>query len=117
MEIRIESLLEGAGRAQGTVVLAGLKELRAVELVTDWIPLKGLRVLGGMAYTRDSMAEAVRLINAGAVNTAVLRGEALDLDHLDDAMGLLTRSLPGRDAVRVTLVHRPSNAAGLSTVR
>jgi threonine dehydrogenase-like Zn-dependent dehydrogenase len=93
-------------RAQGTVVLAGLKELRPVELVTDWIPLKGLRVLGGMAYTRDSMVEAVRLINAGAINTAALRGDVFDLDHIEEAIGLLSRSLPGRDAVRVGLVHR-----------
>ena len=93
-------------RAQGTVVLAGLKELRPVEMVTDWIPLKGLRVVGGMAYTRDSMTEAVHLLNAGAINTAALRGDVFDLDHIDEAMGLLTRSLPGRDAVRVGLVHR-----------
>jgi len=93
-------------RPQGTVVLAGLKDLRPVELVTDWVPLKGLRVLGGMAYTRDSMTEAVRLLNAGAINSAVLRGEVFDLDHIDEAIGLLTRSLPGRDAVRVGLVHR-----------
>lgn len=93
-------------RAQGTVVLAGLKELRPVQLVSDWIPLKGLRVLGAMAYTRESMTEAVRLLNAGAVNTAVLLGDVFDLDHIDEAIGLLTRSLPGRDAVRVGLVHR-----------
>ncbi|MBP1686652.1 MAG: Alcohol dehydrogenase zinc-binding domain protein [Deltaproteobacteria bacterium] len=93
-------------RAQGTVVLAGLKEMRSVELVTDWIPLKGLRVVGGMAYSRESMTEAVRLLNVGAINTAALRGDVFDLDHIDEAMGLLTRSLPGRDAVRVGLVHR-----------
>ena len=27
------------------------------------------------------------------------------LDHIDDAMALLTRSVPGRDAVRVGLKH------------
>jgi hypothetical protein len=31
---------------------------------------------------------------------------AAALDQLDDAMGRLTRTRPGRDAVRVVLAHR-----------
>jgi hypothetical protein len=54
------------------------------------------------------MAEAVRLLNQGLVDPAVLRGEVFDLDHIGDAIALLTRSTPGRDAVRVGLVHQHS---------
>lgn len=93
-------------RSRGTVLLAGLKDLKPVEIVSDWIPLKGLRVLGGSGYTGESMAEAARLLNQGVVDPAVLRGEVFDLDHIDDAIALLTRSKPGYDAVRVGLVHR-----------
>jgi hypothetical protein len=52
------------------------------------------------------MAQAARLLNEGKVDSAILRGEVLDLDHIEEAMALLTGSLPGRDAVRVGLVHR-----------
>lgn len=95
-------------RPFGTVVLAGLKDWKKVELVTDWIPMKGLRVFGGSGYTPDSMAKAVQLLNQQKLDSGILRGEVFDLDHIEEAMALLTRSLPGRDAVRVGLVHRRS---------
>jgi hypothetical protein len=36
----------------------------------------------------------------------VVAGEVFDLDHIDDAMALLQRTAPGRDAVRVGLRHQ-----------
>src|SRR4029079_6461058 len=39
-------------------------------------------------------------------------GEVFDLDHIEDAMALLTRSVPGRDAVRVGLKHTHPSAFG-----
>jgi hypothetical protein len=54
------------------------------------------------------MAAAVALIESGDVRTDVVAGEVFDLDHIDDAMALLTRSVPGRDAVRVGLKHTHS---------
>jgi len=92
--------------SRGTVLLAGLKDLKPVEIVSDWIPLKALKVFGGAGYDAESMAEAVRLLNQGIVDPAVLHGEVFDLDHIADAIALLTRSKPGHDAVRVGLVHR-----------
>jgi hypothetical protein len=62
-------------------------------------------VLGGSGYTPASMAAAVDLITTGAVDVGKLRGEAFGLDQLDEALGLLARAVPGRDAVRVSLVH------------
>jgi threonine dehydrogenase-like Zn-dependent dehydrogenase len=91
---------------RGTVLLAGLKKFAPVDgLVTDQIVVQGLRVQGGSGYTPASMATAVDLITTGAVDIGPLRGEAFGLDRLDEALGLLARSLPGRDAVRVSLVH------------
>jgi threonine dehydrogenase-like Zn-dependent dehydrogenase len=91
---------------RGTILLAGLKKFAPVDgLVTDRIVVQGLRVLGGSGYTPDSMTAAVDLIATGAVDVGPLRGEAFGLDRLDEALGLLARTIPGRDAVRVSLVH------------
>ncbi|MEO8697154.1 MAG: hypothetical protein ABI658_26840 [Acidimicrobiales bacterium] len=67
-------------RAGGTVLLAGLKEGRSVEL-------------------------AVTALNEKRVDTVALRGAVLDLDHIDDALDLLLRRDRARDAVRVTIRH------------
>jgi threonine dehydrogenase-like Zn-dependent dehydrogenase len=91
---------------RGTILLAGLKKFAPVDgLVTDRIVVQGLRVLGGSGYTPASMAAAVDLITTGAVDVGELRGEEFGLDQLDEALGLLARAVPGRDAVRVSLVH------------
>jgi hypothetical protein len=47
----------------------------------------------------------VALIESGAVRADVVAGEVFDLDEIDEAMALLTRSDPGRDAVRVGIRH------------
>ena len=51
------------------------------------------------------MTKAVDLINSGEIDVGHLRGEVFGLDAIDEALGLLARSIPGRDAVRVSLVH------------
>jgi threonine dehydrogenase-like Zn-dependent dehydrogenase len=91
---------------RGTVLLAGLKHFAPVDgLVSDKIVLQGLRVFGGSGYTPASMAKAVDLINTGAIDVGHLRGEVFGLDAIDEALGLLARTLPGRDAVRVSIEH------------
>ncbi len=93
-------------RARGRVLLAGLKHFQEIPgLVTDHIVLKGLRVSGGSGFTPESMAKAVAMLEAGAVRTDLVVGEVFTLDGIDEAMGLLARSDPSRDAVRVGLRH------------
>lgn len=92
-------------RAGGTVLLAGLKEGRPVEIVSDQIVNRSLRVLGGTAFTPASLAEAVRALDERRVDTTPLRGAVLDIDHIEDALDLLLRRDPARDAVRVSLRH------------
>lgn len=92
---------------RGTVLLAGLKHFAPVDgIVSDKIVLQGLRVLGGSGYTPRSMAKAVELITTGSVDVGHLRGEVFGLEAIDEALQLLARALPGRDAVRVSLEHR-----------
>jgi threonine dehydrogenase-like Zn-dependent dehydrogenase len=95
-------------RSGGRILLAGLKHFAEIPgLVTDHIVLKSLQLFGGAGFTPESMAAAVALIESGAVRADVVAGEVFDLDHIEDAMALLTRSVPGRDAVRVGLQHTP----------
>ena len=93
-------------RPQGVVLLAGLKHFAEVPgFVSDKIVLAGLRLFGGSGFTPGSMATAVELLASEGVDTATMAGEVFDIDHIDEAMALLSRSDPSRDAVRVSLVH------------
>jgi threonine dehydrogenase-like Zn-dependent dehydrogenase len=93
-------------RIGGRILLAGLKHFAEIPgLVTDHIVLKSLQLHGGAGFTPASMAAAVALIESGSVRADVVTGEVFDLDGIDDAMALLTRSVPGKDAVRVGLKH------------
>jgi threonine dehydrogenase-like Zn-dependent dehydrogenase len=95
-------------RQRGRVLLAGLKHFQAIpDLVTDLIVLKGLSVFGGPGMTPETVAKAVELIESGRVRTDLVVGEVFGLDGLDEAMRLLRRTEPGRDAVRVGLRHTP----------
>ena len=91
---------------RGTVLLAGLKHFDAVPgFISDKIVVAGLKVFGGSGFTPESMAEAVELLRSGAVRTDTMAGEVFDIEHIDDAMALLGRRDPSRDAVRVSLAH------------
>jgi threonine dehydrogenase-like Zn-dependent dehydrogenase len=93
-------------RIGGRILLAGLKHFAEIPgLVTDHIVLKSLQLHGGAGFTPASMAAAVALIESGSVRADVVAGEVFDLDGIDDAMALLTRTVPGKDAVRVGLKH------------
>lgn len=93
----------------GRVLWAGLKNMSRVSMISDLVPLKGLTVVGGSGSTASSMERAVALLNTGTFPTAALLGETFTLDSLDEAIGLLSRTLPGRDAVRVGLEHTTSD--------
>ena len=83
----------------GQALLAGLKEGKRVDgLLTDLVPSRGLRIVGGLADTPASMAKAVDLINRGEVRLYVLAGESFSLNDLDAALALLDCQATGRDA-------------------
>ncbi|GAG12128.1 unnamed protein product, partial [marine sediment metagenome] len=87
----------------GTVLLAGLKNEAPVEIITDRIVLNAITVKSGTGSTEQSMQTAVKLLNEGRVPTDVLLGEVLSLDDFGEAMALLKREHPQREAIRVTL--------------
>ena len=90
----------------GRILLAGLKDGRPAELVTDEIVFKNLTMVGGAGSTPETMRRAGDVLNRGTFPTAALLGETLTLDDLDRAIGLVERSIEGADAIRVSLVHR-----------
>ena len=95
-------------RQRGRVLLAGLKHFQPIpDLASDHIVLKGLTVFGGAGMTPHTVAKAVELIESGRVRTDLVVGEVCGLDGIDEAMRLLRRAEPGRDAVRVGLRHAP----------
>ena len=91
-------------RQGGKVLLAGLKNMAPVELISDLIVLKGLTVQGGSGSTPSSMREAVAILNTGEFPTGPLLGEVYGIDQIDEAMAMLQRTAD-HDAVRVGLRH------------
>jgi threonine dehydrogenase-like Zn-dependent dehydrogenase len=90
----------------GRVLLAGLKHFEPIpNLVTDMIVMKSLSVFGGSGFTPESMATAVAMLERGEVRSDLVLGEVFSLDGIDDAMALLARTDPDRDAVRVGIKH------------
>jgi threonine dehydrogenase-like Zn-dependent dehydrogenase len=90
----------------GRILLAGLKHYAPIPgLVTDMIVMKSLTVVGGSGFTPQSMARAVEMLEAGEAKSDLVVGEVFPLDAIDEAMGLLARSDPSRDAVRVGIRH------------
>jgi threonine dehydrogenase-like Zn-dependent dehydrogenase len=92
-------------RWNGRVLLAGLKHFAPIPLVTDWIVMKALTVVGGSGYTVDSMRRAVEMLETGEAKSDLVLGEVFGLDGIEEALNLLARSIPGRDAVRVGIRH------------
>ena len=87
-------------RKGGHVVVAGMKDKPLEGFHSDWIPTRRITLHPGAGLDTEG---AVRLINEGKVPTAALIGETFPLDRFEDAFALMTRQLPGRDAVRVAL--------------
>jgi hypothetical protein len=59
----------------------------------------------------DHVKTSVELIRQGKVPTADLLGEVVTMDGFGDALRLLARDLPGRDAIRLALTLTDDNAA------
>jgi len=86
----------------GTVVIGGLKDRKPVEgFISDWIPMRQLHLHAG--FPGDHVKTSIELIRQGRVPTAELLGEVVTVDGLGDALRLLARALPGRDAIRLSL--------------
>ena len=94
-------------RRFGTVVIGGLKDRKPVDgFISDWIPMKKITMMAGTVG--DHVGTAVDLLWQGKVPTAELVGEVFTLDDVDEALGLVERTIAGRDAIRVGLRLQPA---------
>ena len=84
----------------GHVVIAGMKDKPLEGFHSDWIPTRRITLHPGAGLDTE---RAVALINDGKVPTAALLGETFPLEQFEEAFALMTRQVPGRDAVRVAL--------------
>ena len=84
----------------GHVVIAGMKDRPLEGFHSDWIPTRRITLHPGAGLDTE---RAVALINAGKVPTGELLGETFPLDRFEEAFALMTRQVPGHDAVRVAL--------------
>jgi threonine dehydrogenase-like Zn-dependent dehydrogenase len=87
-------------RKGGHVVVAGMKDGPLEGFHSDWIPTRRITLHPGAGLDTE---RAVALINEGHIPVADLLGESFPLECFEEAFALLTRSTPGRDAVRVAL--------------
>jgi sugar phosphate isomerase/epimerase len=88
--------------AIGTVVIGGLKDRTPVQgFISDLTPMRQLHLHAG--FPGDHVKTAVELIRQGQVPTAGLLGNVVTVDGFGDALRLLSRQLPGRDAIRLSL--------------
>lgn len=87
-------------RKGGHVVVAGMKDTPLEGFHSDWIPTRRITLHPGAGLDTEG---AVALINDGQIPTADLLGETFPLERFEDAFSILTRSTPGKDAIRVAL--------------
>lgn len=94
----------------GTVVIGALKDRKPVDgFISDWIPMRQLHLHAG--FPGEHVKTSVELIMQGKAPTADLLGEVVTMDGFADALRLLARDLPGRDAIRIALTLTDDNAA------
>jgi threonine dehydrogenase-like Zn-dependent dehydrogenase len=87
-------------RTGGTVIEAGMKDRPLDGFDVTKIPVRHISILPGGGL---DLAGACTMINEGKVPTAELLGASFPLERFEDALALMDRRVPGRDAVRVSL--------------
>jgi threonine dehydrogenase-like Zn-dependent dehydrogenase len=90
----------------GRILLAGLKQLAPVEIVSDMIVFKGLTLTGGPGSSAESMDAAGAFLRDNRLPTKALLGEVFSLDQVGEALALVERTAE-RDAIRVSIRHSP----------
>lgn len=93
-----------AARVGGTVVLAGLKGHRPIELVTDRIIQKGLRLVGALGVDSTSVREAIRLVESGVYPLERLHTHTYGVDEVGTALRVLAGEVAGEEPVHVAVV-------------
>lgn len=87
----------------GTVVLAGLKHGKPIELVTDKLVQKAIRVVGARGVEGTSIRAAIDLIESGAYPLEKLNTHVFGLDDIPHALAVL-EGTAGDPAIHVAIL-------------
>lgn len=91
-------------RSGGTVVLAGLKSGRKIEIDTDQIVKKAIHVVGALGVESQSIDRAIALIESKAYPLEKLHTHTFGLDDVVHAIAILAGEVEGEEAVHVSIV-------------
>ena len=93
-----------AVRWGGTIVLAGLKGGRKLELSTDQLVNKALTVKGAFSVDAAAYTDAIKLIESGKFPLEKMQTHKYGLDDVEHAIKLLAGEVPGEDGIHVAVM-------------
>ncbi len=93
-----------AVRWGGTIVLAGLKGGRKLELSTDQLVNKALTVRGAFSVDAAGYENAIKLIESGKFPLEKMQTHKFGLDDVEHAIQLLAGEVPGEDGIHVAIM-------------
>ena len=92
-------------RAGGTVILAGVKGMKAVDdFVSDYIVLKEIKIQGAIGVTSSGYQSAIKLIESGRSPIARMHTHNFDLSEAELAIRTLGRDIPGQGSIHSCLI-------------
>jgi threonine dehydrogenase-like Zn-dependent dehydrogenase len=93
-----------AVRWGGTIVLAGLKGGKPMELSTDMLINKALTVKGAFSVDAAGYTDAIKLIESGKFPLDKMQTHKFGLDDVEHAIRLLAGEVPGEDGIHVAIM-------------
>ncbi len=93
-----------AVRWGGTIVLAGLKGHKNIELQTDKLINKALTVKGAFSVDARSYTQAITLIESGKFPLEKMQTHKFGLDDVEHAIKLLAGEVPGEDGIHIAIM-------------
>lgn len=94
-----------AARPGGTIVLAGVKGMREVPIISDQLVLKNLRIQGMLGVGSWAYSQAIRIIASHRYPLEKMHTHTLGIDDVEKGMKLLAGEEPG-DAIHITVMAR-----------
>jgi len=91
-----------AVRPGGTIVLAGIKGMREVPIVSDQVILKNLRIQGMLGVGSWAYSQAIRVIASHRYPLEEMHTHTLSIDEVERGMRLLSGE-DGGGAIHITV--------------
>ncbi len=101
-----QPILDGleAVRPGGTMVLAGIKGMKQVPIVSDKVVMKGVTIKGTLGVRRWSYEQAIRVIREHKYPFEKLHTHTFHIDQIDEAVRTLAGEIPGEEGIHITVI-------------